>query len=106
MTNSDCECGKSNIVNYTNHIIRDVLIAGVYDTDIRRDVLGADGITDRPVNDVIALIEKRMMARDANTVSTNMSAFGVSFTFSERCKLIATVRTRDTFIIPVGNTGF
>ena len=37
-----CECGKS--VNYTDHVIRDVLLNGLSDPDIRREVLGTKDI--------------------------------------------------------------
>ena len=37
---SSCECGRTNRVDYTDYIMRDVLVAGIYDTDIRRDILG------------------------------------------------------------------
>ena len=33
-----CECGKG--VDYTNHVIRDVLLGGIFDPDIRREILG------------------------------------------------------------------
>lgn len=69
-----CQCGERSNVNYTEHITRDVLMAGIYDTDIRREVLGVDGILLKSVNDVISLIEKKEMARDANLVSGNSSA--------------------------------
>ena len=39
LTVSRCVCGVSNSVDYTDQIIRDVLISGIYDTDIRRDIL-------------------------------------------------------------------
>ena len=73
-TQSLCNCGITNRVDYTDNIIRDVLIAGIYDIEIRRDILGIDGIIDKSVNDVVSLVEKREMARNANTVSGNMSA--------------------------------
>ena len=73
-TTSVCDCGKSNSVDYTDYIIRDVLVAGIYDADIRIVVLGVD-ITDKSVNEVIGLVEKREMARDAHNVSANMSSF-------------------------------
>ena len=37
-----CECGKD--VDYTDHIIRDVLINGIYDSHIRRETLGMPDI--------------------------------------------------------------
>ena len=70
-----CECGKD--VDYTDHIIRDVLINGIYDTDIRRETLGTPDILTKPVNDVIALVENKEMARNALLSSTlsAMSSF-------------------------------
>ena len=58
-----CECGKS--VDYTNHAIRDVLLNGIYDTDIHREVLGTKDILKTPVNDVVSLVESKEMARNA-----------------------------------------
>ena len=54
---AECECGKE--VDYTNHSIRDVLLNGIYDPDIRREVLGTKNILKTSVNDVIALVENK-----------------------------------------------
>ena len=62
-----CECGKN--VDYTDHVIRDVLLNGTSDPDIRREVLGTTNILQTPVNDVIALVENKEMARNALPVS-------------------------------------
>ena len=51
--NTACECGKA--VNYTDHVIRDVLLNGLCDPDIRREVLGIADFLTKPINDVIAL---------------------------------------------------
>ena len=74
VTQNLCDCGRNNNVDYTDKIISDVLISGIYDVEIRREILGIDGVTDRSVNDVISLVEKREMARDANMVSLDPSA--------------------------------
>ena len=63
-----CECGKN--VDYTDHIIRDVLINGIYDSDIRRETLGIPDILTKPVNDVVAVVENKEMARNALPSST------------------------------------
>ncbi|XP_077352448.1 uncharacterized protein LOC144001771 [Festucalex cinctus] len=57
-----CECGRD--VDFTDHIIRDVLINGIYDSDIRRATLGISDVLRKPVNDVIALVESREMAKE------------------------------------------
>jgi len=52
--------------------MRDVLLAGIYDADIRREMYGVDNILEKSVNNVIAIVEKKEMARDAHSaVSTS-----------------------------------
>ena len=62
------ECGKN--VDYTDHVIRDVLLNGISDPDIRREVLGTQNVLQTPVNDVIALVENKRMAGNALPSST------------------------------------
>ena len=69
-----CNCGLTNSVDYKENIIRDVLVAGLYDTEIRRDMLGIEGLIDKPTNEVIALVEKKKMTRDANAGSVSTLA--------------------------------
>ena len=68
---ASCPCGQS--VDYTDNIIRDVLLNGLYDDDIRREILGVTDILTTPVNMVIGAIESKEMARNALPAST-MSA--------------------------------
>ena len=58
-----CTCGLS--ADYTDHAIRDVIVNGLYDNDISREVLGVKDIPQKPVNEVIALVENKEMARNA-----------------------------------------
>ena len=58
-----CTCHRE--VDFTDSIIRDVLIAGMADLDIRCEVLGTSAILERAVNDVISLGEGKEMARNA-----------------------------------------
>ena len=62
-----CRCTEVVSVNVTDHIMRDVLLAGIYDADIRREMYGIDRILEHPINDVIAAVEKKEMARDAHS---------------------------------------
>ena len=50
VTQNLCDCGRNNNVDYTDKIISDVLISGIYDVEICREILGIDGVTDRSVN--------------------------------------------------------
>ena len=45
------ECGKN--VDYTDHVIRDVILNGISDPDICREVLGTKNVLQTSVNDVI-----------------------------------------------------
>ena len=56
-------CGAS--VDYADHVFRDVILNGFYDTDIKREALGIAGILEKPINEVIALVETKEMARNA-----------------------------------------
>ena len=38
-TVSECDCGKRNVTSYTEEAIKDVILAGVGDDDIRRELL-------------------------------------------------------------------
>ena len=62
-----CRCTEVVSVNFTDHIMRDVLLAGIYDADIRRKMYGIDRILEHPINDVVAAVEKKEMARDAHS---------------------------------------
>ena len=65
-----CECTK--IVKYTDHMIRDVLLHGISDMDIRREVLGVSDILETAVNEVICIVEGKEMACNA-LLSANIS---------------------------------
>ena len=69
-TSVECQCNRTIDVNFTDHIMRDVLLAGIYDADIRREMYGIDRILQQPVNDVIAMVEKKEMARDAHSAAS------------------------------------
>jgi len=65
---AQCKCEKS--VNYTDNAIRDVLLNGLADSDIRREVLGTKDILTKPINDIVALVEGKEMARNTLPSST------------------------------------
>ena len=58
---TDC-CGLK--VDYTDHVIRDTLLNGIVDEDIRRDLLGTADILTSPINTVIGLVENKEIARN------------------------------------------
>ena len=54
--------------------MKDVLIAGIADLDIERDILGIDYVLDKSLTDVITLVESREMARNALPTPSSLDA--------------------------------
>ena len=67
-----CTCGQS--VDYTDQMIRDVLLNGINDSDIRRDVLGTRDILNSLVNELISIVESKEIAQNATPSPSNLSA--------------------------------
>ena len=60
-------------VDYTSEMIRHVILNGLYDDEIKRDVFGQNNLDDIDVPDLVSLIEGKETARDA-TSSASTSA--------------------------------
>ena len=73
-TISECECGKKYIISYTEEAIKDVILAGVGDEDIRREVLTTEDILSRQSLEIIFFIKSKEMGRHATENSLNISA--------------------------------
>ena len=73
-TMSECQCGRQNITSYTEEAIKDVMLAGVGDDDIRREVLSTEDILSRSSNEIISCIESKEMGRHATESSRSVSA--------------------------------
>ena len=63
-------------VDYTNEMIRHVIMNGIYDEEIRRDIFGDARIDEMEVTEPFTLIESKEMARDATGCGTNNSISG------------------------------
>ena len=61
----ECSCGKQVHANYTEAAIRDVLLAGISDSDIRREALSTKGLQNQDVNNIVSFVEGREMASRA-----------------------------------------
>ena len=66
-----CVCGKDNLIDYTDEAIRDVLLSGIADVDIRREALSVEDMQCKSINEVTAFVEGKEMARNALTSSHN-----------------------------------
>ena len=72
--NEGCNAEYTGQTYYTDEMIRDVLLDGIADTDIRREALSVEGIQRRPINDIIAFVETHRpwrLSRFANGAQFN-----------------------------------
>ena len=56
-----CQCNRVNAVNFTDHIMRDVLLVRIYDADTRRKVYWIDKILEQSINYVISAVENTQL---------------------------------------------
>ena len=61
------KCSRDQLLmaDYTMETMRDVLLAGIADIDIRREALSCEDLQHRPLNELIAFVERREMPRNA-----------------------------------------
>ena len=62
---SRCLCAREVVVDYTTEVVRDVLLAGIGRSDIRREALSAEDLQKQGINDIVGFVESREMAYDA-----------------------------------------
>ena len=60
-----CSTAGCRGVNYTPEVIKNILLLGIYDQDVRREVLGDRAIEDKSVNELVRFVEAKEAARDA-----------------------------------------
>ena len=76
-----CKCPKdgcNQIIDFTDIILKDVMVTGLADEDIRKEVLGWGSLDEKNVNETIGYIESKEMARDAMTkpaVTASVSSY-------------------------------
>ena len=58
-------CAASDMVDYTDMVIKDVLIAGIYDADIRKEILATTDLDKKDDKEVVALVEAKEIAYKA-----------------------------------------
>ena len=71
-----CPHGCNGTVDYTSQVIKDVLVAGFSDCEIRRGVLGWQDLDVKNSTETITFIESKEMARNALPFSSCNSATG------------------------------
>ena len=95
----DCTYGLK--INYTNYMIRDTLLNGIADEEIRREILRSADVLTRAVNEIVALVESKEMARNAvpPTEITSVSAVQRLHDADHRARRNATPR-RESHNLP------
>ena len=71
-------CRENETIDYTSRVVKDILVAGIVDDDIRKDVLGharLDSLTDK---DIVAFVEEKEMAKNACDATGRSDVNGVS----------------------------
>jgi len=58
-------CATNPPIDYTSSIVKDVLVAGIADSDIRKDVLGWEELDSKNDKDLVAFVEAKELARNA-----------------------------------------
>ena len=71
---SPCACRHRFDLDYTVEVIRDVLLAGIGNDEIKQHVLSTEGVAETSINELVALVEKREMARSAVSRNRSMSS--------------------------------
>lgn len=69
-----CVCGLAVTTDYTAEMMRDVLLAGIANLDIRQEALSCEDVSKKPINDLIGFVERREMSRSAAASSNSLSA--------------------------------
>lgn len=67
VTSTECTTVMHGDVYYTDEAIRDVLLNDIAEMDIRREFLSTEKIKTEPITDIIAFVETRETARNANS---------------------------------------
>ena len=65
---------NENVTSYTEEAIKEVMLAGVGDEDIRREFLSTEDMLSRSLFEIISIIESKEMGRHATENSRNVSA--------------------------------
>lgn len=64
--NKNCtRAGCTQVVDYTDEMVKYVIISGIADEDIKKEVLGAPDLDAKSLNDTITIIENKEMAARA-----------------------------------------
>ena len=69
-------CATQEAVDYTSMVVKDILIAGIDDMEIRRDILSLSNLDSTSDKDILRFVEEKEIAR--NACSVNLSTASIS----------------------------
>ena len=75
-------CNDKNPVDYTAMVVKDILISGIEDSDIRKDVLAIPELDSKSDKDIVKFVEEKEIAR--NALQTTLDASALSSYNKER----------------------
>lgn len=58
-------CREKEHIDYTSRVVKDILVAGIVDNDIRQDVLGNPQLDSKIDKDIVKFVEEKEMAKNA-----------------------------------------
>ena len=71
-------CIDKDPIDYTQNVVKDIILAGMSDADIRREILGMSDLDSKTAKDLVAIVEEKEVARDACLEPVNAGAAGIS----------------------------
>ena len=69
-------CREKAPIDYTSQVVKDVLISGIADAEIRKDVLGWSSLDEKTDKEIVAFVEEKEIARNALSGSTTAATSG------------------------------
>ena len=64
-------CADKDPVDYTSKVVKDILVAGIADTDIRKDVLGHPELDNMLDKDIVKFVEEKEMVSSTSRSDVN-----------------------------------
>ena len=79
-------CNEKKPIDYSPMVIKDILIAGIEDSEIMRDVLGMENLDSKTDKDIVKFVEEKEIARNALNASQSQSGIGALSSYGKSRK--------------------
>ena len=71
-------CSDRDPIDYTSRVVKDILVAGIADDEIRKDVLAHPQLDEKIDKDIVKFVEEKEMARNACQATSRMEINSLS----------------------------